>query len=350
MSSMRRILFLYTELAEYVLACIEQLEKEEVEVHVVRFPLNSEAPFEFRTLEKTKIYDRSDYSDEQLQKLTQEINPDIILCSGWIDKGYLNICRLAKSRNIPTVLLLDNQWVGSAKQRIASLTSSLFLKNKFSKAWVPGAPQKEFAQHLGFKDIRTGFYCADTHLFEKAGAARKRTIEEKFPKKLLFVGRYLEFKGIFDLWKAFIELYNEGLNDWELICAGTGDLWDQRIEHPAIKHVGFIQPAKLLDLVEETGVFVLPSHREPWGVVVHEMAAAGLPMICSSTIGAASKFLVEGENGFMHKAGDQADLKLALKKMMSCSSDNLKSMGNKSFELSKSISPQLWTKTLLELL
>lgn len=345
----RRILFLYTELAEYVLACIEQLEKEDIEVHVVRFPVNSEAPFEFRQLEKTKIYDRSDFDDSELQNLANEIDPHIILCSGWIDKGYLSICRQAKSK-IPTVLLLDNQWEGGLKQKIASLVSPFFLKNKFSSAWVPGAPQKEFAQHLGFKEIRTGFYCADTHIFEKAGAARKQSIAGNYPKKLLFVGRYLEFKGIFDLWKAFVELFDEGIGDWELICAGTGDLWDERIEHPAIRHVGFLQPTELLELVKETGAFVLPSHREPWGVVVHEMAAAGLPMICSSTIGAATMFLEEGVNGYVHKAGDQADLKVALKKIMSSSSDELIGMGESSFEKSKSISPQIWTKTLLELL
>ena len=121
----RRILFLYTELAEYVLACIEQLEKEDIEVHVVRFPVNSEAPFEFRQLEKTKIYDRSDFDDSELQNLANEIDPHIILCSGWIDKGYLSICRQAKSK-IPTVLLLDNQWEGGLKQKIASLVSPFF--------------------------------------------------------------------------------------------------------------------------------------------------------------------------------------------------------------------------------
>ncbi|MFT4678132.1 MAG: glycosyltransferase involved in cell wall biosynthesis [Flavobacteriales bacterium] len=349
MITTRRILFLYTELAEYVLACIEQLEKEDVEVHVVRFPVNSEAPFEFRQLAKTKIYDRSKFDKDQLQKLAEDINPHIILCSGWIDKGYLNICRQAKSKT-PTVLLLDNQWEGGIKQRIATIASPFFLKSKFTKAWVPGAPQKEFAQHLGFKDISTGFYCADTHLFETAGASRNRSIAEHYPKKLLFVGRYLEFKGIFDLWKAFIELHDEGVDDWELICAGTGDLWDERIEHPAIRHMGFIQPAELLELVKETGAFVLPSHREPWGVVVHEMAAAGLPMVCSSTIGAATMFLEEGANGFFHQAGDQADLKVALKRMMSSSKEDLILMGESSLEKSKSISPQIWTKTLLELL
>ena len=61
----------------------------------------------------------------------------------------------------------------------------------------------------------------------------------KVSKKILFVGRYIEIKGIKELWINFVEIIEEFNLDWELWCVGTGDLWDKRMIHSSIKHFGF---------------------------------------------------------------------------------------------------------------
>ena len=55
-----KFLFLYTEIADYFLACCEELSKHG-EVHVVRWPVNKEAPFQFQNQQNIKIYNRNDY-------------------------------------------------------------------------------------------------------------------------------------------------------------------------------------------------------------------------------------------------------------------------------------------------
>ncbi|WP_306640443.1 glycosyltransferase family 4 protein [Sanyastnella coralliicola] len=343
---MKKVLFLYTELAEYVLACIQELEKESLEVHVVRWPINKEAPFEFRSLERTHFYDRSDFTDESLIEFTKKLQPDVVFSSGWVDKGYLKALRAVKKQS-KTVVLLDNQWLGTPRQRAAMILARSWIKKTFDAAWVPGEPQRQFALRLGFKaeDIQNGFYCADTGFFSKFYHDHPER-QEKLPKRFIFVGRYLDFKGIFELWNAFIELKKE-YADWELICAGTGDLWDQRIEADGIEHLGFVQPSDFPPVLEKAGVFVLPSHKEPWGVVIHEMAAAGFPLICSKAVGAASWFVKEGENGFTFNGADQQDLFEAMKKIASMDDETLTAMGKRSHEISSSLTPTIWKERLL---
>ena len=87
-----KFLFLYTEIAEYVLACCNELANHG-EVHIVRWPVNKEAPFKFEENKKIKLYSKTDYNQDQLTHLVNSINPDVIVCSGWIDKDYLKITK-----------------------------------------------------------------------------------------------------------------------------------------------------------------------------------------------------------------------------------------------------------------
>lgn len=348
---MKKILFLYTELADYIVSCLKELESPEIEIHLVKWPVKGEAPFKLNIPERVLLYERGDYEIKDLVSLAEKIQPDLIFSSGWIDKGYVAVCKHFYGKT-PTVTGMDNHWSGSVKQQIARLTSTFTIKKYFSYIWVPGQPQELYAQKLGFKDsqILQGFYCANTAYFNGIYNNHLPLKKKAFPKKFLYVGRYVGFKGIFDLWNAFVELQEEKPNDWELLCLGTGDVWDQRIQHPKIKHAGFVQPSEMESYLKQTGVFILPSHREPWGVVVHEMAAAGFPLICSNTIGAASKFLEEGRNGFLFEAGSKEALKKQMKKVMEMDQDELVEMGGYSHELAQKITPKKWVKEISRLL
>ncbi|HKC69810.1 MAG TPA: glycosyltransferase family 4 protein [Bacteroidia bacterium] len=344
------IIFLYTEIAPYLLACCNKLvEDKNANVHIIRYPVNNEAPFVFSPYQKVNLYDRKEYQYIALLNLIERLNPSAIICSGWIDKEYLRICK-KYYKKIPTILSLDTHWNSSLKQYVAALVSPFVIKNKFSHAWVPGIIQKKYAEKLGFKktEIILGFYSCDVeHFF----SIRDKIITLKkqiFPKRFIFVGRYYDFKGVDILWQAFIELQNENPNEWELWCLGTGSL--QPVQHPKIRHCGFIQPEDFLEYAQQTGVFVMPSLFEPWGVVLHEFAAMGFPLLASDKVGAIEAFLQDTKNGFVFKAGDVNSLKEKLKELMHLPPEQLNLMGEYSYRLAQNITPKKWADNLMKLI
>lgn len=347
----KRIVFLYTEIAAYFLACIEKLALyPNVQITLVRWPVNKEAPFDFTFSQSIVFYTRTDFnSDENLIELIDKLNPSVIYCSGWLDKGYLKVCKKYKNK-IPVIVGFDNQWVGTLKQQIARIVSPFKILNHFSHCWLPGILQEEYAKKLGFKkeQILTGFYSCDFDFFHKQYLANKEEKEKSFPKRFIYVGRYYEFKGISNLWTAFIELQTEFPNDWELWCLGNGDI--SPVVHPKIKHFGFVQPAELNSYIKNTGVFVLPSFFEPWGVVVHEFAASGFPIICSDKVGARTTFVENNFNGYIYKSESIAELKNSMKKIVLAEESVLNLMADRSVEKAKNITPEIWSQQLMKLI
>lgn len=350
MPAKQRILILYTELAGYTLASLRALtDAGNVDVHLVRWPVNSEAPFDFDFGNAFHVYDRKEYNNEKLLKLADGVRPDMILCSGWTDKGYLAVCKVWR-KSIPVVLTMDNKWQGTAKQHFARLISQFTIMRYFSHAWVPGREQMIYAEKLGFakNKIKTGFYTCDVNRFARIF---RETLDQKsknFPHVFVYAGRYYDFKGVEDLWNAFIRFKQENKNDWKLVCLGVGDI--KPAEHPDITHEGFVQPEKLDHVMRRTGVFILPSRVEPWGVVVQEFAAAGFPLLLSDAVGAGDTFLQDGQNGFRFKSMDVESLLVAMQSIAELPDSHLVNMGKKSADLAAGINPERWAQTLLSFL
>jgi glycosyltransferase involved in cell wall biosynthesis len=221
-------------------------------------------------------------------------------------------------------------------------------KGVYAGVWVPGIRQREFARLIGFKadQIFTGFYSTDTQKFGEMYAKFREAKRVKFPKRFLCVARYIPQKGLEDLWHAFAELCDEGQHGWELWCAGTGENFSDRMLHPQIKHLGFVQPKDFHQLVEQCGVFVLPSMFEPWGVVVNEFAAAGLPMVLSKKVGSAGEFLEEGVNGFGFQPGNKKQIREVLCRVMDLESEQLVKMGAESHRIANKYNAESWSETL----
>ncbi|HRH38088.1 MAG TPA: glycosyltransferase family 4 protein, partial [Flavobacteriales bacterium] len=314
MSAHPTVLFLYTELAPYVLTCMGALAEEHgIDVHVVHWPVNKEAPFQLEAGKGVTLHDRSGLDDEQLLALLDRVAPMAVFASGWVDKGYLGACRTARVRGIRTVMCFDTAWRGTWRQRANTIASRMWMQRTFSHAWVTGALQAEYASRLGFakERMRTGFYSAATDGFLRIGTRLMNERKSVWPHRLLCVARYIPTKGQQLLCDAFAELCNEGgAGDWELDLVGTGELYNTVCSspsgtHPRIHHLGFKQVGEMEAVVNHAGAFVLPSTYEPWGVVVHEHACLGLPLLLSSAVGAGERFLKDGENGLLFQAGSR---------------------------------------------
>lgn len=353
------ILVLYTELAPYVLAGLNALvERTGASIHLVRWPVNKEAPFALQFHSGITVHERALLTADGLVELVARVRPSLTITSGWVDKDYLRAAAEAKRLGGNSVIALDTAWRGHWKQWANAIVSRHRLHRAFTHAWVTGAQQAAYARRLGFdaQHIHTGFYTADTALFLPLGERLIAARAGAWPHRLLCVARYIPTKGQQLLCDAFAELCDaRDAGDWELWLAGTGVL-HERVKHSPggkhtrITHLGFKQPEEMNTIVEQCGAFVLPSTYEPWGVVVQEHACSGLPLVLSSAVGAAERFLVEGENGFRFIAGDKASMKVALRMLMLSSDGELRAMGQRSLELGRSWSPELWAETAAELM
>lgn len=66
-----------------------------------------------------------------------------------------------------------------------------------------------------------------------------------------------------------------------------------------LRLLGAVEPAAMAALYAHADVFALPSTFEPFGVVVREAVAAGLPILCSRRAGAAGDVAVAGHNALL---------------------------------------------------
>lgn len=129
----------------------------------------------------------------------------------------------------------------------------------------------------------------------------------------VFVGRLVPAKDPLTLVEAF-RLVRAQVPEASLLIAGEGPLareLENLCSPEAVTRVnllGFVSSAQLLALFEQADCLVLPSVYEPYGVVVLEAMAAGLPVILSDRVGSAQDVIEEGRNGFIFRAGDAVEL------------------------------------------
>lgn len=349
MAAQHRYLFLYTELAGYTISCLKALaaRADTASIHVVHYPVNPEAPFKFNLAEVGSFVGFDEFkSYDALRRFTEKLNPTHIICCGWIERTYLKICASFKSTTV-CILTIDNQLTKSWKQLIWKFTGAVYLRMLFSHVWVPGERQAAYAQYLGFSpnQVLEGYYAADTEFFTTASQAGAAAKAIRFPKVLLCVARYTPVKAYEELWNAFVEWQSRQPSDWELWCAGTGENFDTRTIHPKIKHIGFVQPHDMSELIDTAGVFVLLSKFEPWGVVVHEFAAAGFPLFLSHQVGAGDRFLSE-KNGWRLSSHNREQIIEVLQLIAQKEDHELLKMGEESRKLAAEISPYTWAEVL----
>ncbi|MBK9509643.1 MAG: glycosyltransferase [Cytophagaceae bacterium] len=107
-------------------------------------------------------------------------------------------------------------------------------------------------------------------------------------------------------------------SDWGLIILGNGseeDKLKKYISDNQLEGVCFIDGKQWFEIPEFMAladVFILPSFSEPWGLVVNEAMACGMPVLVSERCGSAADLVIENENGYTF---DPFDVKEMASKM-----------------------------------
>jgi len=132
--------------------------------------------------------------------------------------------------------------------------------------------------------------------------------------RFLFVGRLIESKGLEVLLKAF-----QRLPGGELWIVGDGPLrhaMDEAAKADArIRVLGYVEGKELEALYADVDALVVPSHYEPWGLVVQEGLANGLPVIATDQVGSAADLVQTGVNGYIVPAGSEEATASAMREL-----------------------------------
>lgn len=347
--NVRKIAILYSRMSGYMSACFSALKKiSGAEFLLIHIPPASNAPFGNEIFDCfDEVYDRNTLKLSSMKEIIRSFDPDAIFMSGWFDKDYLRLTRWIRKHEVLVIAGSDTQWRGTLKQILARGISSLYLHTAIDVLWVAGERQKQLANRLGYSgpNCWTGVYACDWERFSKVYDERKQW--EDYNKAFVFVGRYVEIKGIEILLRAYRKYRNLCSDPWPLICAGKGKLESLIENESGVINEGFIQPDQLPELLGKAGCFILPSRKEPWGVVLQEAAATGLPLICSDACGAAVHLVQDGYNGFIFESGNVEQLVRWLVQFSEQDRNRWKKMSRNSFELSRQFTPERWAFTFL---
>lgn len=171
---------------------------------------------------------------------------------------------------------------------------STFIRERLLAEGCP--PEKVVVHHIG----------VDTQAFDP-GPVRER------PPVILFVGRLVEQKGIFDLLCA-VQRVQKHLPEARLIVAGDGPLRAEverasRALPRPVSFLGRVSQAEVRRLLEEVRVFCVPSivakdgAAEGFGIVFAEAQAMGVPVVSYAT-GGIQNAVEHGVTGFLAPPGD----------------------------------------------
>jgi 1,2-diacylglycerol 3-alpha-glucosyltransferase len=255
--------------------------------------------------------------------------PGVVVCGGYNYVASWQALYWARSRGVPFLL-----WSESNSQDLRRGYSLVeLLKKQFlsrcSASLVPGRSAHEYLRvhKIAESRIFTAPNAVDNDLFATAAAAARQEAEARrgkldLPNRyFLFVGRLVPEKGVFDLLSAYAKLNGKIRQRVGLVFAGDGasrkELESQAtaISPGVIRFAGFAQREQLAAYYALAEALILPTYTDPWGLVVNEAMACGLPVIVSRAAGCALDLVQENWNGLLIPPGDVSALTAAMESL-----------------------------------
>ena len=286
----------------------------------------------------------------QLWKRLSELNPRVVLVPGYYTLPGIAAALWARLHRRCSVLMTESTAFDHKRQFFRELLKKSVIRTLFNWAVTGGKAHVRYLDQLGFRRDRiAGCYdVVDNERIKSATAAYREAQLASGPSTpyFLFVGRLAEEKNVETLLSSWIRYRDEG-GTWPLVLAGDGP---KRVELESaaqasafsaeVRFTGLKNTRELLPLYAMAGCFVLPSTREPWGLVVNEAMAAGLPVLVSRRCGCREDLVLEKENGFSCAPTDAPALTGLLHRIEPPSPSDRGSMGARSSELIGGYSPR----------
>jgi len=270
-------------------------------------PARGEEPFVWTTFFPDRDLERLSRAacSQAIQRALERDRPSVVAIVGYARPESVAALRWGRKRGVPVILMSESQsidhprvwWKEAIKRgRVERCSAGL----------VGGSRHRDYLVDLGIPrdSIAMGYNAVDNDHFSK-GAERARNDpagRSGLPEAPYFiaVNRFVPEKNLPLLVRAFTRYRQNHANGrpWDLVLCGggpgAGEVEAAIAESglaEAIHRPGFLQAEELPRWYAHASAFVHPSLMEPWGLVVNEAAACGLPLLVSDRAGAVETFV-----------------------------------------------------------
>jgi len=304
---------------------------------------------------------------------------DARACLEWCGRSGAKAIVMSETREVDGQRVWWKEW---GKTRVV---------RRFDGALVGGKSHRDYLAKLGMsaERVRFGYDVVDNAYFATEAAKEKSRdlgMEVETRKYFLASSRFVERKNLDQLVEAYARLIHQPsvLSHrplvWDLCLLGNGELkgsliahagklglrveecapWELKTEHrklevpgtsPVVFFPGFRQIDELPRFYAHAGCFVHPALEEPWGLVINEAMACGLPVLAGNNVGAAEELVENRVNGWKFHATQTDEMVACMERVASLSEEERRALGRESARILEERCPtEAFGKGLMDIL
>jgi len=292
--------------------------------------------------------------------------PDALGIVGYVRPESMAAARWAHVHDRPAILMSESQAIDRPRVWWKELIKKRRLL-PFDSALAGGPPHRDYLADLGMPPDRValGYNAVDNAFFANEAHSWRERPQGRWglPQAPYFltVCRFVPEKNLVRLVEAFARYRHQSAARaaWDLVLCGDGPGSGEVAGAiarsgcaPAIHRPGFLQADSLPRWYAHAAAFVLPSLSEPWGLVVNEAAAAGLPLLVSTHAGCALTLVPDpqGTTGGRFDPLDLDAMTIKLAWMAALPEESRRAMGRRAAEVVSHWGPDRFARGMMEAL
>jgi len=235
-------------------------------------------------------------------ELMQSLKPDIVIATTY----YNNLISIVGSCPVPYVRILESHIDKRYILNNDPLNRKSFLRwlhtSFLMKSITRSARLFDLLVTLNEEDMKDwAEYVKTTVISNVVHLNPTNKISESTSKRVIFVGRYTEQKGIDDLFKVW-QMVHTKCPDWRLDLYGEGHLMGNLLYEAKRLNIGIEVHKPCSDIFSkyiESSIFVMSSIFEPFGLVLPEAMSCGLPVVAFDCPYGPKEIIEDGKTGFL---------------------------------------------------
>lgn len=302
------------------------------------------------------------YLIKKLVKYLTKTQPRVLVVAGYGHPVMRATIKWGYQNKVPIILFSDSQYCDRSRNPILETLKGRWIRQHCDAAFVAGTSAAQYLDRLKFPKhkIWRGYDVIDNNYFsDHSKQVRKNQSKEReklaLPKRfLLYVGRFSPEKNLSCLLEAFSDYQKKApiLRSLSLVLVGSGpqeQVLKDQVQRLRLENVfwpGFKQVDELPAYYTLASALILPSTSEPWGLVINEAMACGLPILASSQCGAVWDLVFPGINGLIFNPWNSQSISQAIFSFSEYSLDRQSAMGLASERIIQNFTPETWSIAL----